>query len=83
MDYSVSANALQEKVILVTGAGDGIGKQAALTYAEQGVLLGSSVCILWSAMLWIMFIPYPCLIYDSTVIPQHSRGLCPRDTREC
>lgn len=39
-------NALQNKVILVTGAGDGIGRQAALTYAEYGaevILLGRTV----------------------------------------
>jgi NAD(P)-dependent dehydrogenase (short-subunit alcohol dehydrogenase family) len=37
---------LNNKVILVTGAGDGIGKQAALTFAEAGatvILLGKTV----------------------------------------
>lgn len=37
---------LQEKVILVTGAGDGIGKEAALTFAKAGatvILLGRTV----------------------------------------
>ncbi|MCG3729816.1 YciK family oxidoreductase [Vibrio cincinnatiensis] len=46
MDYSVSVDALKNKVILVTGAGDGIGKQAALTYAAHGatvILLGRTV----------------------------------------
>ncbi|WGY47433.1 MULTISPECIES: YciK family oxidoreductase [unclassified Vibrio] len=46
MDYSVSADALKDKVILVTGAGDGIGKQAALSYAAHGatvILLGRTV----------------------------------------
>ena len=46
MDYSVSANALKDKVILVTGAGAGIGKQAAMSFAEHGatvILLGRTV----------------------------------------
>jgi NAD(P)-dependent dehydrogenase (short-subunit alcohol dehydrogenase family) len=46
VDYSVSVDTLKNKVILVTGAGDGIGKQAALTYAAHGatvILLGRTV----------------------------------------
>lgn len=46
MKYSVSTNALEGKVILITGAGDGIGKQAAISYAEHGatvILLGRTV----------------------------------------
>lgn len=46
MNYSVSENALKGKIILVTGAGAGIGKQAALSYAEHGatvILLGRTV----------------------------------------
>ncbi|WP_413284114.1 YciK family oxidoreductase [Vibrio sp. MA40-2] len=46
MDYSVSKDALKDKIILVTGAGAGIGKQAALSYAEYGatvILLGRTV----------------------------------------
>lgn len=45
-DYQIKPDSLQEKVILVTGAGDGIGKAAALTYASLGatvILLGRTV----------------------------------------
>lgn len=45
-DYSIKNNTLDNKVILVTGAGAGIGKEAALTYAKLGatvILLGKTV----------------------------------------
>ncbi|MGI5309281.1 YciK family oxidoreductase [Rheinheimera sp. WS51] len=44
--YQASKDALKNKVILITGAGDGIGKEAALTYAAHGatvILLGRTV----------------------------------------
>ena len=43
MDYTAPTALLKDKIILVTGAGDGIGRVAALTYANYGatvVLLG-------------------------------------------
>ncbi len=42
-DYQAKPDLLKGKTILVTGAGDGIGKAAAMTYAEHGatvILLG-------------------------------------------
>ncbi|PHM47280.1 YciK family oxidoreductase [Xenorhabdus miraniensis] len=42
-DYHPNSDLLQQKIILVTGAGDGIGREAALTYARHGaqvILLG-------------------------------------------
>lgn len=43
LDYQAPRALLKDKVILVTGAGDGIGREAALTYAAHGatvILLG-------------------------------------------
>ncbi|MEQ1975591.1 YciK family oxidoreductase [Xenorhabdus sp. SGI240] len=42
-NYQPNSHLLQQKIILVTGAGDGIGREAALTYARHGaqvILLG-------------------------------------------
>lgn len=44
--YQPTATLLKDKIILVTGAGDGIGKTAALTYAQHGatvILLGRTL----------------------------------------
>lgn len=45
-NYSAPAQLLKDHVILVTGAGDGIGKVAAKTYAQHGatvILLGKTI----------------------------------------
>ncbi|PVU66298.1 YciK family oxidoreductase [Plesiomonas shigelloides] len=46
VDYQAPENLLTDRIILVSGAGDGIGKEAALTYARHGatvILLGKTV----------------------------------------
>lgn len=45
-DYAPTADLLKDKIIVVTGAGSGIGKQAALTFARHGatvVLMGRTI----------------------------------------
>lgn len=45
-DYSAPHKLLKDKIILVTGAGDGIGKTAAKTFAQHGatvILLGKTI----------------------------------------
>lgn len=39
LQYQPDHSVLKDKIILVTGAGDGIGKEAALTYAQYGATL--------------------------------------------
>ncbi|WP_380177993.1 YciK family oxidoreductase [Kalamiella sp. sgz302252] len=46
MDYQPASNLLNDRIILVTGASDGIGREAAVTYARHGaqvILLGRNV----------------------------------------
>lgn len=73
MNYHVSANALKNKTILVTGAGDGIGKQAALSYAKHGatvILLGRTVAKLEAVYDEIETAGYP----TPAIIPLDLKG---------
>ena len=71
--YQIKNNSLANKTILVTGAGDGIGRQASLTYAEQGatvILLGKTVKKLESIYDEIVSLGYP----EPAIIPLDMQG---------
>ena len=73
MNYSVSPSALTGKAILVTGAGDGIGKEAALHYAQHGatvILLGRTVSKLEATYDEIESKGYP----QPAIIPLDMKG---------
>lgn len=73
MDYQVSADALKNKTILITGAGDGIGKQAALHYAQHGatvILLGHTVAKLEAVYDEIEAAGYP----TPAIVPLDLKG---------
>ncbi|GEA61833.1 YciK family oxidoreductase [Vibrio comitans] len=73
MDYAVATDALKDKVILVTGAGDGIGKQAALSYAQHGatvILLGRTVNKLEKTYDEIVNAGYP----EPAIVPLDMQG---------
>ncbi len=78
MEYSPASNALKDKVILVTGASAGIGRQAALSYAELGatvVLLGRNVANLESTYDEIINLGHP----QPAIIPLDLKGASKQD----
>ncbi|WP_085296935.1 YciK family oxidoreductase [Cognaticolwellia mytili] len=72
-DYSITPEILANKTILITGAGAGIGRQAALTYAELGatvILLGKTVAKLESVYDEILASGYP----EPAIVPLDMKG---------
>jgi NAD(P)-dependent dehydrogenase (short-subunit alcohol dehydrogenase family) len=72
-DYSIKENALANKTILVTGAGDGIGKAAAITYAKLGatvILLGKTVSKLENVYDEIIALNLP----EPAIVPLDLKG---------
>ena len=71
--YSAAPGVLQDKVILVTGAGDGIGKTAAMTYAQYGatvILLGKTTNKLTAVYDEIVAAGYP----EPAIVPLDLKG---------
>ncbi len=77
-DYQAPEDLLKNKVILVTGAGDGIGKAAALSYAQHGatvILLGRTVSKLERVYDEIESKGYP----KPAIIPMNLEGSVEKD----
>ena len=72
-NYQAPADALANKVILVTGAGDGIGRVAAITYAQHGatvILLGRTTKKLEAVYDEIIAAGYP----EPAIVPLDMKG---------
>ncbi|MFN3898734.1 MAG: YciK family oxidoreductase [Alishewanella aestuarii] len=71
--YSAVPGVLQDKVILVTGAGDGIGRTAAMTFAQYGatvILLGKTTNKLTAVYDEIVAAGYP----EPAIVPLDLKG---------
>lgn len=80
-DYQPSSELLDDRIILVTGAGDGIGRAAARTYAAHGatvVLLGKTVSKLEAVYDEIEAAGGP----EPAIYPMHLEGAAPHDYAE-
>ncbi|BFM48864.1 YciK family oxidoreductase [Marinomonas sp. THO17] len=80
-DYQAPSQLLKGKTIMVTGAGDGIGKAAALTYAEHGatvILLGRTTKKLEAVYDAIEAKGYP----QAAIVPLNLDGASEHEYRE-
>jgi len=78
MQYQAPADLLKDKIILITGAGDGIGKAAAKAYASHGatvVLLGRTIHKLEDVYDEIIASGSP----EPAIYPLNLEGATPKD----
>ena len=79
--YQAPNQLLKDKIILVTGAGDGIGKTAAITYAKHGatvILLGRTTKKLEAVYDYIEKQKYP----QAAIVPLNLDGAAEHDYLE-
>jgi len=77
-EYQPEKSLLEGRAILVTGAGDGIGRQAALSFAEHGatvILLGKTIPKLESVYDEIQ----DAGLAEPAIYPLHLSGAAPQD----
>ncbi|HDZ39826.1 MAG TPA: YciK family oxidoreductase [Marinobacter sp.] len=80
-DYQAPADLLKDRIIIVTGAGSGIGRTAAKTYAAHGatvVLMGRTVSKLESIYDEIEAAGYP----KPAIVPMNFEGAAVKDYEE-
>lgn len=80
-DYQAPADLLKDRIILVTGAGDGIGRSAAKTYAAHGatvILLGRTLGKLESVYDEIEAAGHP----QPAIVPMNLEGAAVKDYEE-
>jgi len=78
MQYHAQADFLKDKIILVTGAGDGLGQAASIAYASYGatvVLLGRTIKKLEKTYDDIVNAGYP----EPAIYPLNLEGATPKD----
>jgi NAD(P)-dependent dehydrogenase (short-subunit alcohol dehydrogenase family) len=81
LKYQAPSKLLNEKVILITGAGDGIGKEAALQFARHGatiILLGKTVKKLEQVYDQIVADGGP----EPAIVPLDLKGATPQHYRD-
>ncbi|MEP1551117.1 MAG: YciK family oxidoreductase [Paraglaciecola sp.] len=80
-NYQATDNYLKDKTILVTGAGDGIGKEAALQYGKYGatvILLGKTVAKLEAVYDEIVALGGP----EPAIVPLDLKGATAQNYRD-
>ena len=79
-EYKAAPDLLKDKVILVTGAGNGIGKEASITFAKHGatVIFLARTVENWRLFMTRLSAGYP----QPAIIPLDLKGATPSHYRD-